>query len=199
MVNKLALWVYNDTITMGKKELAKMRIRTILALFVVLTSLIGCSSQPKLTPFPNPEYSATNQITTPSAFATNTGIITNTTSIAISTTSLAIPPVPTNLSPGSTNSLTPWVTPNLTPTLQWDSAVGATSYVVVILQWANNAWSNIWVSPTITGNSVTIPSGVLVAGGAYCWSMAGVNQAGQSASSTPLYFIVQSTSSLAST
>jgi hypothetical protein len=177
----------------------KMKIKITLAMFVVLTSLIGCSSQPKLTPFQNPEYVTTTQITTSNAFISNTGPVTNTQSTATSTLSVVIPSVPTNLSPGSTDNATPSVITNLTPTLQWNSAAGATSYVVVILQLANNAWGNIWVSSTLTGTSVTIPSGILVAGGAYCWSIAGVSQSGQSAPSPPLYFIIQNTSPPAST
>jgi hypothetical protein len=174
-----------------------MRIITILALFVVLTSLIGCSSQPTLTPFPNPEYVTTAQITTSQAVVSNTVTATNTQPIV--TPTVVAPPPPTSLSPGSTNIAAPWLTTNLTPTFQWNNVAAATSYVVGILQLTGTEWGIIWVSTPITGTSVTTPSGILKAGGIYCWRMASINPAGQGENSTPIYFSVQNASPPAST
>ncbi len=85
-----------------------------------------------------------------------------------------LPGMPTGLDPANSE-----VIPNLTPTLDWNSASYADTYEVNISQSPYGGANIVYTQSGITSSSHTVPSGVLVNGTQYRWDVTAVNSAGE--------------------
>jgi hypothetical protein len=92
-------------------------------------------------------------------------------------------PVPTAVSPGSTNSSTPSLTSD-TPILKWDAVTGITGYQINLYNLTTNTGSSYTVGASVTSYS---PTGLLP-GDTYVWNVRSVNGSRTGLPSTYLYF-----------
>lgn len=96
------------------------------------------------------------------------------------------PNPPTDLKPGSSEP-GPTLT-TLTPTLSWSKVSNATYYKVYVSVPPYNNPNIIFENESVSGNSVTIPSGYLQWGKQYRWNVRACNSVGDSGISDTLYF-----------
>lgn len=102
------------------------------------------------------------------------------------------PAAPTQNSPGNTSSPGPTIS-TLTPTMSWNSALGANGYGVYV---EDVATSTLVYNVDNVGNvtSITLPSGTLLAGHSYVWNMRSSDSVGYTYCTTHLYFQTQAAS-----
>jgi len=79
----------------------------------------------------------------------------------------------------------------LTPTLQWGGIAGADYYAVAIGKYPYGPGSIIYSPQQVSGTSVTVPSGTLVAGEKYRWNLQAHGPWGWSNVSNTIYFQTQ--------
>jgi Tol biopolymer transport system component len=79
----------------------------------------------------------------------------------------------------------------LTPTLEWSEVTGADYYAVAIRRYPYGSGNIIYNSTRVSGTSITVPSGPLVAGEKYQWSLQAHGPWGWTNASNALYFQTQ--------
>ncbi len=77
---------------------------------------------------------------------------------------------------------------SLTPTFDWNSVPGASSYNLYISDAPYGTANIIYSATGLTGNTFTIPTGHLNSGTNYRWNMTTVNSAGEGSVGNTLYF-----------
>ena len=147
---------------------------------VVITSTLP----PIATP---PPISTTIIVTAPTATAT---VPTATAPVATTTnpptTSYALPPPPTAISIGADTAPGPNLT-SLTPTLKWTTVTETDGYALYIFKAPFSASDLVYI-PQITGNSATVPAGILTTGLQYKWAVVSHGPGGWSFLSNFLFF-----------
>lgn len=103
------------------------------------------------------------------------------------TTSAARPATPRAVSPGSAVAPGSRIENTLTPTLRWNAVPGATSYAVAISRFPYGSANIVYNPQSISGTSITLPTGTLEPGTRYRWNLQARNAAGLSAISNTLY------------
>ncbi|MBI1969824.1 fibronectin type III domain-containing protein [Candidatus Woesearchaeota archaeon] len=98
-----------------------------------------------------------------------------------------IPPVPALIGPGTTAEPGETIS-TLTPTLQWNSASGATYYKVYVSKSPYGSSDIVYSNENVAGTSIPLPSNALQQGTKYNWDVGACNSAGCSEQSSDLYF-----------
>ena len=94
---------------------------------------------------------------------------------------------PVALSPGSASSPGTRIS-TLSPMLTWTASVGAENYSVAISRYPYGSANIVWNPQGITGNSVTVPAGILSSGTKYRWNLQARAGSRWSPVSNTLYF-----------
>lgn len=109
---------------------------------------------------------------------------------------VAAPGPPTAISPGASSEGA--VVSTLTPTFQWATGANAQTHGLYISKYPYGSNYLVYNNTSVSGNSLTLPQGVLVSGTKYRWNMTAFNAGGESSISNTLYFTVQAGTALPS-